>query len=78
MDLIGFSLFGTDDFIQKIEFIEIRKIGNIFTLYDRKKDRDWQSDSKNLVVSKNRRSNHRGLTVQYINTEYTFNRALDK
>ena len=43
--------------------IEIRKIGNIFTLNDSQKDRDWQSDSKNLVVSKNRRSNHRGLTV---------------
>ena len=43
--------------------IEIRKIGNIFTLNNSKKDRDWKSDSKNPVVSKNRRSNHRGLTV---------------
>ena len=43
--------------------IEIRKIGNIFTLNNSENDRDWQSDSKNPVVSKNRRSNHGGLTV---------------
>ena len=45
--------------------IEIRKIGNIFTLNNSKKDRDWQSDLKNPVVSKNRRLNHRGLTVYW-------------
>ena len=56
MDLIGISLIGTDDFIFRM--IEIRKIGNIFTLNDSKKDRDRQSDSKNPVVSKNRHSNH--------------------
>ena len=49
--------------------IEIRKIGNIFTLKDSKKDWDWQSDSKNLVVSKNRRSNHRGLTILWFPLE---------
>ena len=43
--------------------IEIRKIGNNSTSNNSKKDRDWRSDSKNRVVSKNRRSNHRGLTV---------------
>ena len=43
--------------------IEIRKIGNNLTIYNREKFWDRQMSSKNPVVSKNRRSNYPNWTV---------------
>ena len=43
--------------------IEIRIIGSFIAIYNREKSRDCPSSSNNLVVSDNRRSDNRDLTV---------------
>ena len=65
-NLIATSSIGTDESLRKIEFfriIEIRIIGSFIAKDNREKIRDCPSSSNNPVVSDNRRSDNRDLTV---------------
>ena len=65
-NLIATSLIGTNESLRKNEFfrmIEIRIIGSLIAIDNRDKSRDCPLSSNNPVVSDNRRSDNRDLTV---------------
>ena len=65
-NLIAISLIGTEESLRKIEFfriIEIRIIGSFIAIDNREKSQDCLSPSNNPVVSDNRRSDNRVLTI---------------
>ena len=59
-NLLTFSFIGTD---KSLRIIEIRIIGSFIAMNNREKSRDCASSSNNPVVSDNRRSDNRDLTV---------------
>ena len=65
-NLTAISIIGTNKSLGKIEFfqkIEIRKNSSFIAIDTREKSRGRPSSSKDPVVSDNRRSDNRDLTV---------------
>ena len=71
-NLIAISSIGTDESLRKIDFfriIEIRIIGSFIAMDNRENSQDCPSSTNNPVVSDNRRSDNRDLTVMMSNLQ---------